>query len=158
MQALADISQATRLEGLSPAMQSYLRERVSEAGADAPWLLPTQWQMRLYQCLGDAGSARALCRDLLDLADTAASDDAGLVAVFECAPCQDRRSFEASLATHLRLMQQFDTRLSLTHLRGHIDEAWLQIMSRSVRMIALHADAERLSRVLPCPVLAFSML
>lgn len=158
MQARADISQTTRLEGLSPAMKSYLRERVSEAGADAPWLLPAQWQMRLYQCLGDAGSARALCRDLLDVADTAASDNAGLVAVFECAPCQDRRSFEATLATHLRLMQQFDSRLSLTHLRGHVDEARLQIMSRSVRMIALHATAERLSRVLPCPVLAFSLL
>lgn len=157
MQALADIRQATRLEGLSPAMQSYLRERVSEAGADAPWLLPTQWQIRLYQCLGDEGSARALCEDLLRMTGTE-QDDAGLMAVFECAPCQDRRSFEASLATHMRLMQQFDARLSLTHLRGHIDEARLQIMSRGVRMIALHADAERLSRVLPCPVLAFSIL
>lgn len=157
MQALADLSQATRMEALSPAMQSYLRERVSEAGADAPWLLPTQWQIKLYQCLGDEGSARALCQDLLRMAG-AEQDDAGLMAVFECAPCQNRRAFEASLAQHLRLMRQFDTRLSLTHLLGHNDEARLQIMSRSVRLISLHADAQRLSRVLPCPVLAFSIL
>lgn len=158
MQAFADLSQATRMEGLSPVMQSYLRERVSEAGADSPWLQPTQWQIKLYQCLGDEGSARALCRDLLLMANSDGPEDAGLVAVFECAPCLDRRSFEASLTAHLRLMQQFDVGLALTQLRGHIDEAHLQIMSRSVRMIALHADAERLSRVLPCPVLAFSML
>lgn len=152
------------MDALSPDMQSYLRQRVSDAGADAPWLLPPRWDIKLYQGLGDSRSAAALCQDLLALAQHGDNPpSAGLLAVFECASASaGAPDFSASLAWHLRLMHKLDARLGDVERAGsqHLDdnELQLQILDRSFRLIAMHADAERLSRVLPCPVLAFSAL
>jgi hypothetical protein len=151
------------MDALSPAMQSYLRQRVSDAGADAPWLLPPRWDIKLYQGLGDSHSAAALCRDLLALVQQDGNPPrAGLLAVFECAPASGGTpDFSASLATHLHLMHSLDARLGDVEMADSHkanDDLQLQILDRSFRLIAMHADAERLSRVLPCPVLAFSAL
>jgi YqcI/YcgG family len=144
-------------------MQSYLRQRVSDAGADASCLLPPRWDIKVYQGLGDSHSAAALCQDLLALVQQESSPPrVGLLAVFECAPaCGGSPDFSASLATHLQLMHSLDARLGDVEMADYDktnDDLQLQILGRSFRLIAMHADAERLSRVLPCPVLAFSAL
>ncbi|QPF75391.1 hypothetical protein G8A07_22360 [Roseateles sp. DAIF2] len=151
---LDDLRQPTCTEALSPAMQRYLFERVAAVAQRA---LDAACPMHLYQCLGDPGSARTLAQDLHAFA---AQNQAGsFIAVFECpSPCNegDGQSFAATLDHHLGLMRQADAGIGPLQRRDKGldgDDFRLSILGREFSLIALHAEAGRLSRVLPCPVL-----
>lgn len=155
--ALFDLRQPTCTEALSPAMQNYLLERVRGATAT----VPQQWQINLYQALGDARSAEVLCQDLLAFAEQKPHDGppGGLVAVFECAPDEQAREFAPALWRHLQLMCGGSPRLrTLGRDSGPApdeDLVHLRIDAQDLDLIVMHAEAERLSRVMPCPVLIF---
>ncbi len=145
----------------SPTMQSYLRERVRLAEAEAPWLLPETWPIQRYACLGEADCAAACCRELLRAAQTSPYGEGlgGLIAVFDQLggdPLQP--SFASRLSLHLHLMEQFDARLRLIQLRSYSGEALLQVLTQRFGLVCLHAQADQLSRITPCPVLAFAAL
>lgn len=161
-----DLRQPTCHEGLGTAMEIYLRDRVQAAAAGSAVPMPRRLQFKLYQCLGDGRSAEALCEDLLDLAAEPQSSRHGaaaLVAVFECAtdsePADDadRPGFATLLAQHLTLMRHQDHRVDTAPALQSPDEErlTLTILGHRYRLIVMHPDAERLARVMPCPVLAF---
>lgn len=157
-----DLRQPTTHESLGTAMEIYLRDRVHAAAAGSAIPMPRHLQFKLYQCLGDGRSAEALCEDLLDLAAEPRTG-AGLVAVFECAPDSDpagdidQPSFATLLAQHLTLLRHQDHRVDTAAALQSPDEErlTLTIHGQRFRLIVMHADAERLARVMPCPVLAF---
>lgn len=161
-----DLRQPTCHEGLGTAMEIYLRDRVRAAAAGSAIPMPRHLNFKLYQCLGDGRSAEALCEDLLDLAAAPQSSRhgaAGLVAVFECAPDSDpagdidRPRFATLLAQHLTLMRHQDHRVDTVAAMQSPDEErlTLTILGHRYRLIVMHPDAERLARVMPCPVLVF---
>lgn len=155
---LADLRQPTCTEALSPAMQAYLRQRVRAATGEQS---PQRWDIKLYQCIGDERSADALCEDLIDFVAGESKGINGLVAVFECSPCTADTPFAANLQRHLQLMQAASPELTVPgdhQTSNAIDDIAVRIGSCAFQLIVLHADAERLSRVMPCPVLVFSAL
>lgn len=155
---LADLRQPTCTEALSPAMQAYLRQRVRVATGEH---LPQRWDIKLYQCLGDERSAATLCEDLLDFVADDPQGISGIVAVFECSPCTTDTPFAANLQRHLQLMHSASPDLALSGDSAALDaneNIALRIAGRPFQLIVLHADAQRLSRVMPCPVLVFSAL
>jgi hypothetical protein len=165
--AASTLRQPTCTEALSPDMQLYLRQRVRMATGDAV----QRCHIRLYQCLGDARSAEALYEDLIDFADsecdTLEAPDVhggmrrapGLVAVFECPPGSPEQEFAPALWRHLQLMSDMDERLDIVGRSSgsapQEDEVRLRVRERSFRLVVMHAQAERLTRVMPCPVLIF---
>lgn len=147
-----DLRQPTCAEALSPAIEGYLRERIAQAAG----ALATRCdQIRLYQCLADPGSALALGEDLLALARQ--PGPAGLAAVFECPPVPHHQGFAGSLWRHLRLMHKLVQGIEMPpQAPAEADaELLLRVEGRLFHLIALHPDAGRLSRVMPCPLLLF---
>lgn len=149
---LAELRQPTRTERLSPAMRRYLQERVTPIAGPQRSGMPCT--MRLYQCLGDPGSARALGEDLRAFASAHEAGD--FIAVFEC-PCGGgAASFAAALQRHLALMREADAAGDIGIPRpddGDRADFRLRVLGEEFLLIALHADAAQLSRVLPCPAL-----
>lgn len=161
-----DLRQPTCHEGLGTAMEIYLRDRVRAAAAGSAVAMPRHLEFKLYQCLGDGRSAEALCEDLLELAaepHSSRQSVTGLVAVFECAtdsePADDadRPGFATLLAQHLTLLRHQDHRVDTAAALQVPDEErlTLTILGHRYRLIVMHPDAERLARVMPCPVLVF---
>lgn len=150
-----DLRQPTHTEALSPAVQRYLLDRVRAATLGGP----QQWQIRLYQCLADRRSAETLCQDLWQfvLEDAQAQD--GLVAVFECPPGEARQEFAPMLWRHLQLLRELNPRVCpqgrCSGAAPEEDEVPMRIAEQDFELIVMHAEAERLSRVMPCPVLIF---
>jgi YqcI/YcgG family len=142
---------------LSPATQAYLHERVADACAPR---CPRRLDIRLYQCLADDVSVQALCRDLLACANGSSS----LVAVFECPAPAPEHGFVAALREHLMQMERMEPNIRPVPAAHpgdvHVDtDEWrIRVLGRDFLLIAMHADAERLSRVMPCPVLVFHPL
>ncbi len=147
---------------LSPATQAYLHERVGDACAP---LAPRRLDIELYQCLADDVSVQALCHDLLACAE----GNASLVAVFECPAPAPERGFMHALREHLTQMQRLEPHICPVSPALAADEPgadrdrgtddWrIRVLGRDFLLIAMHADAERLSRVMPCPVLIFHPL
>jgi hypothetical protein len=158
--SMAAVSAASSLplasDPLSPATKAYLQRRVGDASAP---LIPQQLRIKLYQCLADGISVQALCQDLLQ----AARGGFSLAAVFECPPPAPEQGFGAALHQHLQQMQHLEPRISAAGIEpGTIDEEdlalRLRVLGQDFLLIAMHADAERLSRVMPCPVLVFHPL
>ncbi|MET0517390.1 MAG: YqcI/YcgG family protein [Burkholderiaceae bacterium] len=154
---VTDLRQPTCTEALSQDMQSYLRQRVRMATSDAA----QRCDIRLYQCLGDERSAEALYEDLIDFAAEPQHDHpaAGLVAVFECPPGAPEQEFAPALWRHLQLMSDIDDGLNIVGRSSGTapqeDEVRLRVREQDFRLVVMHAQAERLTRVMPCPVLIF---
>ena len=147
---LDELRQPTCTETLSPAMRRYLEERV--AALAAPRGHGRQaCTLRLYQCLGDPGSARTLAEDLC--AFVIAGGAGGFVALFEC-PCNGD-----ALRRHLALMHRAEPGIAALpptpDNEADDDDFRLRVLDQEFGLIALHPEATRLSRVLPCPALLF---
>lgn len=151
-----DLRQPTCTEALSPAMRHYLHDRISLATGHTE-----ACRMRLYQCVSDDGSARALAEDLLEFASS--KQPQAFAAVFECPPQPTEFSFARTLKRHLGLMSEIEPRIRTLHVAeadaaAVDDEFRLRVLDHELHLTALHPDAGRLSRVLPCPVLLFQRL
>lgn len=141
---------------LSPALQSYLRECVSDrlmeerryasGEAQLPW-----FRIHLYLSLGDPASALAVDHDLRE---GCVPGGMGLIALFgQLAPGLD---IHEAMCRQMHLMHGCDEALEL--LTPPSEKRWTRLNVGPCRysVLTLHEQAERLHRVMPCPMLIFS--